>query len=75
MLYKQKLKIFVIFWHTYCRNCQLGFSSKIEVPQLGSARLSSELSQLELARAGKFQLELITIIYQLDTGYRLIVYQ
>jgi hypothetical protein len=35
--------------------CQLGFSSKIEVPQLGSAR------------AGKFQLELITSSYNTNT--------
>ena len=42
---------------TYCQYCQLGFSSKIKVPQLGS-----EPSQLGLARAGKFQLELISII-------------
>ena len=34
---------------------ELGFSSRIKVPQLGS-----EPSQLELARAGKFQLELIS---------------
>jgi hypothetical protein len=40
---------------TYCQYCQLGFSSKIEVQQLGSAwNLHS------LARAGKFQREHIT---------------
>ena len=33
---------------TYCQYCQVGFSSEIEVPQLGSAR------------AGKFQIGLIT---------------
>jgi hypothetical protein len=42
------------------KKIQLGFSSEIEVPQLGSARLGSEPSQLGLARAGKFQLELIS---------------
>ena len=34
---KNEFKKFAIFWHTYCRYCQLGFSSKIKVPQLGSA--------------------------------------
>ena len=38
--------------------CQLGFISKIEMPQLDSARNLFSLAQL-----GKFQLELITIIY------------
>ena len=28
----------------FCRNCQLGFSSKIKGPQLGSARLEPEIS-------------------------------
>ena len=44
----------------------LGFSSKIEVPQLGS-----EPSKLGLARAGKFQLEFISTSYvrkQFDGG-------
>ncbi len=40
---------------------QLGFSSKIKMPKLGSARAGK--FQLELARAGKFQLELITTRY------------
>ena len=43
------------------KKIQLGFSSKIEVPRLGS-----EPSQLGLARAGKFQLELIS---KLNTIY------
>ena len=46
--------------------CQLGFSSKIEMPQLGSAQL------------GKFQLELITtnyLQYNLDgSGLQFMIY-
>ena len=38
---------FAIFWHTYCRKCQLGFSSKIKVPQLGSARNLHSSGSLE----------------------------
>ena len=53
---------FAFYWHTYCRNCQLGFSSvsarKLKCPSL--AWLVLESSQLGLARAGKFQLELIS---------------
>ena len=40
MVQKQNWEIswkFAIFWHTCCQYCQLGFSSKIEVPQLGFA--------------------------------------
>ena len=44
----QKLSLkFVIFWHTYCIYCQLGFSSKIEVLQLGSARNLHSSGSLE----------------------------
>ena len=46
---------------TYCQYCQLGFSSKIEVPQLGLAR--------------QFQLELISTIYVcLYVVYRTVAY-
>ena len=41
----------------YQKKIQLCFRSKIKVPQLGS-----EPSQLRLARAGKFQLELISTV-------------
>ena len=36
---------FAIFWHTYY--CQLGFSSEIEVPQLGLARILHSSGLLE----------------------------
>ena len=38
---------FASYWHTYCRNCQLGFSSKIKVPQLGSAQNLHSSGSLE----------------------------
>ena len=41
-----------------CFFCQLDFSSKIELPQLGLTRAGK--FQLGLPRAGKFQLELIS---------------
>ena len=50
---KNEFKI-CYFFHTYCQYCQLGFSSEIEVPRLGSAW------------AGKFQLGLITIIHRVE---------
>ena len=50
------------YWHRYCWNCQLGFSSvsarKLNCPSL--TWLVLEPSQLGLTRAGKFQLELIS---------------
>ena len=45
-------KKFAAYWH---KESQLGFSSKIEMPQLGSARLGNFI--------GKFQLGPITTIY------------
>ena len=42
-----ELKKFAIFKHTYCRNCQLGFSPKIKVPQLGLAWLGAFIARLE----------------------------
>ena len=50
MVQKQNWEIsyeFSIFWHTYCQHCQLGFSSKTKVPQLGSARNLHSSSSLE----------------------------
>ena len=32
--------------NTYCQYCQLGFNSKIEVPQLGSNRLGNFVARL-----------------------------
>ena len=40
--------MFAIFWHTCCQYFQLGFSSKIEVPQLGSAQNLHSSGSLEL---------------------------
>ena len=40
---------FAIFWHTYYR--QLGFSSEIEVPQLGSAEQLHGSGSLELEKS------------------------
>ena len=37
----------LLIWHTYCRNCQLGFSSKIKVPRLGSAWYFHSSARLE----------------------------
>ena len=34
----------------YCRYCQLGFSSKIEVPQLNSAQLGTFIARLSSSR-------------------------
>ena len=38
---------------TYCQYCQLGFSSEIEVPQLGSEPFQLGKSQLELITANR----------------------
>ena len=48
------------YWHTYCRIRHLISARKLKFPS--SARLSSESSQLGLAQAGKFQLELISSV-------------
>jgi hypothetical protein len=39
-------KKIAIFWHRYCQYCQLGFSLKIEVPQLGLAWLRTFIARL-----------------------------
>ena len=54
MVQAQNLKIYYLLE----KKCQLGFSSKIEVLQLGSARNSHSS-----ARAGKIQLGLITTVF------------
>ena len=50
------------FWHTYCQYCQLGFSSEIEVPQLGSARNLHSSARLELENSGSGSSLLISMI-------------
>ena len=73
MVQKQNWEIsleFAIFWHTYCQYCQLGFSSKIEVPQLGSTRLGTFTAQARSSR--KFPAR--THLYHLGMfGYRIIL--
>ena len=59
ILVKKKQEFFFLTQKKFYR--QLGFSSKIEVPKLGSA-----WNPFGSARAGKFQLELITSIYKLE---------
>ena len=44
----KKLRLFDI--HTYCQNCQLGFSSKMKVPQLGSAWLGTFTARTRSSR-------------------------
>ena len=51
------------YWHKYCH---LGFSSKIEMPQLGSAHNLYSSEQL-----GKFQLKLITTVDTICTKLNL----
>ena len=41
---------FAFFWYTYCQNCQLGFSSKIKVSQLGSTRLGTFTARARSSR-------------------------
>ena len=78
-------KKIAIFWHTYCQYCQLGFSSKIEVPQLGSARnfynsgslkpenssSNSSLQYLRLTTSNKFwwDLSFIKWVNEKDPKY------
>jgi hypothetical protein len=56
----RKLGNLIVVLNEGLKKFQLGFSSEIEVPQLGSAGLGTFIARAR-ARAGKFQLELISM--------------
>ena len=59
---------FAIFWHTYYR--QLGFSLKIDVPQLGLAWLGYFIAQADSSRKNPAETHLYYLGYLWNTFFR-----